>query len=157
MRSQVGGLKSYGTTPSTRPCHVRSVGGLRASWTTAATSRPRATTLTSLLAALALGIARLSRRRRRRGSRTSDAHAYRVAPVAASGPRSQALDHPPCRRHPDHRPRGRVLPEGRLPERALAVVDVVRHPAVPLPRPARRGVPHLRRRRARVLGRPAQE
>src|SRR6266704_766036 len=40
MRSHVGGRKSYGTTPPTRPCHVRSDSGLASSVATAATTRP---------------------------------------------------------------------------------------------------------------------
>src|SRR5437899_12633574 len=44
MRSQVGGRKSYGTTPQTRPCQVRSASGLDSSVATAATTSPTTTT-----------------------------------------------------------------------------------------------------------------
>jgi len=60
MRAHVGGLKSYGTTPSTRPRQVRSARGLAASCATAATSSPIATTLTTRRKPLAVRIARLS-------------------------------------------------------------------------------------------------
>src|SRR5437588_11387048 len=44
MRSQVGGRKSYRTTPPTRPCQVRSSSGLDSSVATAATTSPTTAT-----------------------------------------------------------------------------------------------------------------
>src|SRR4029077_1360520 len=44
MRSHVGGRKSYGTTPPTRPCQVRSSSGLDSSVATAATTSPTTAT-----------------------------------------------------------------------------------------------------------------
>jgi hypothetical protein len=45
IRSQVGGRKSYGTIPPTRPCHVRSASGFDISCEMAATMSPKLTSL----------------------------------------------------------------------------------------------------------------
>src|SRR5437879_5734005 len=170
MRSQVGGRKSYGTTPPTRPCQVRSSSGLDSSVATAATTSPTTATRIKRRIPRKVRILRIEEYSNDNHSRLStvlaggvDGHKAPIhdalAAMAHTRSRDQAVALAADAGRARPGARTRLHPQGVLRDRHPARPVLLHHAAVPPPLAARDHLrhswgrpPHLQLREADAIG-----